>query len=224
MTAPYVFLDLDGTLVRSDPGIIASVCHTLETMGLPVPQTDMTWLIGPTLNHSFPRLGVPPQDVDQALEIYRARYDVLGYTEAERFDGLEEALIALKRNGFSLAVATSKPQDAALKSLGHFDLLGHFTHVFGAIAEGHASSKKEVVLARALSETGADPARSVMVGDREHDVKGAKANGLRVIGVRYGYGQAGELEAAGADRIIESAHELPDCVAELLPREVHHAR
>lgn len=211
-----VFLDLDGTLMRSDPGIIRSVLHVLEHMGLSAPQEYPTWLIGPTLDTSFVKLGVPEARVPEALDRYCARYDTEGFKEAEVYDGVLGALEQLKTAGYRMALATSKPRIVATDVVKHFGIAPYLDHVFGAEVEGHDTSKKENLLARGLAAFGMTAQACVMVGDRLYDVAGAKAHQMPVIGAAYGYGGAPELRTAGADRIIDHARDLPATVAELI--------
>lgn len=208
-----VFLDLDGTLMRSDPGIIRSVLNVLDQLGIERPSQEPTWLIGPTLDTSFVKLGVPQDRVDEALDLYRARYDTTGYTEAEVYDGVIDALKTLQARGYRMAIATSKPRVIATKVVEHFGISPFVDHVFGAEEEGHASAQKVNLLARGLEAFGTTAQECVMVGDRTYDVKGAQAHGMAVIGAAYGYGGAAELKEAGASYVIEHAQHLPQAVA-----------
>ncbi|MBD3679167.1 MAG: HAD hydrolase-like protein [Rhodobacteraceae bacterium] len=210
-----VFLDLDGTLTDSKPGIIGSVRHAMEMVGEPVPHPDaIDWVIGPPLLDSFRKLGVP--DPDLALSHYRDRYTTTGLLENRVYDGVPEVLVALREAGHGLCVATAKPHAYARRITAHFDLARHFDHEFGPELDGTRGHKADL-LAHALEVTGVDPARSVMIGDRHHDIDAARAVGMAAIGVRWGYGDAAEL--AHADAHCDTPAEIPSAVARLLGRD-----
>ena len=97
----------------------------------------------------------------------------------------------------------------AERILEHFGLAPYFDAICGAPEGDKEAGKKVNVVKAALKAAGCDDlSRAVMVGDREHDVLGAKKNGLPCIGAVYGYGTAGELTAAGADQIAETPEAL----------------
>jgi len=192
-----VFLDLDGTLTDPKPGITAAVQYALEKVGLSVPPADeLTWVIGPPLLDSFAELGAP--DPQEALEHYRTQYDNGGgLTEARVHPGVPEGLDALRAAGHRLYVATAKPIYVARKVTAHFGLAPFFDAEFGPGMDGTLNDKADL-LAHALAETSEDAAQSVMVGDRHHDMRAARMNGMPSIAVTWGYGRAGEHDGAHA--------------------------
>ncbi|MCW2607608.1 MAG: family hydrolase [Frankiales bacterium] len=193
-----VLLDLDGTLIDPYDGITRCVRHALDALGHPAPP-DLRSFIGPPLQESFAALGVP--DVDRAVALYRKRFTGVGLYEHVLYDGVRPALTALVGAGLPLALATSKPEPFAVRILEHQGLLPLFDAVAGATLDGSRRSKADVV-GHALRQIGVPGSDAVMVGDRVQDVDGARAHGVRSIGVRWGYAEPGEL--AGADALVST--------------------
>jgi phosphoglycolate phosphatase len=211
--APLVLLDLDGTLTDSAPGITASVAHAYTVLGLPVPDAaTLRSFVGPPITDSFPRHGVPPERVPEAIAAYRTRFAESGMWENSVFDGIPEALRDLRAAGCVLAVATSKPEVFAKPITERFGLADLVDGVFGAPLD--ESSTKADVIAAALATLGrtAGDAPTVMVGDREHDVHGAAAHGIDCLGVSWGYAGPGELAAAGAVAVVDDVAKLAGAV------------
>lgn len=209
-----VLFDLDGTLTDSGEGIINCAIVALKHFGLPIPSMEeMRTFVGPPLDQSFIRHGVPPEKAGEAVRIYRERYIPIGKFENTPYPGIRELLEALKARGFRLLVATSKPEQTSVEILEHFDLAKYFDRICGASMDLSRNSK-EAVIAYLLEENG--PAdQMVMVGDTKFDVLGAKAHGIPAFGVSWGYGRVEEMRAAGATAIVRNPEEL----LELLCRE-----
>lgn len=206
-----VFLDLDGTLTDSAPGIITSVIHALDTLGLDAPEpAELAWVIGPALLDSFTRLGVP--DPQEALRIYRERYTSVGLFENAVYPGIPAAMDALARR-YQLCLATAKPHAYATKITAHFGLADRLAHEFGPELDGTRNDKSEL-LAYALDRLGLDAGRCVMVGDRHHDIDAARAVGMASVAVTWGYG--GADEHGRADRICTAPDRLADVITEIL--------
>ncbi|QIE54956.1 HAD hydrolase-like protein [Pikeienuella piscinae] len=212
---PHVFVDLDGTLTDSAPGIFAAILHALETLGAPRPdETALRACIGPSLHESFPRLGVPEADVPRAMALYREHYMDGGVYDAKVYDGAREMLARLKEMGFRLALATAKPIAYAPLITRHFGLTPYFDAEFGSDLDGRFTDKRDL-LKRCVAETGADPARSFMLGDRRHDAVGALANGITPLGALWGFGGREELTAAGVAALAGAPAEVADMVEDL---------
>ncbi|TYB77630.1 HAD hydrolase-like protein [Maritimibacter fusiformis] len=193
--AATVFLDLDGTLTDSRPGIVRSVLHALDTLGIDTPdRDDFDWLIGPPLIDSFARLGVP--DPNEALRLYRDRYAREGLFENRVYDGIPAALSALAGR-YRLCLATAKPHVYATRITAHFGLDRHLAAEFGPELDGTRGDKGDL-LAHALETLGVSSDICVMIGDRHHDVDAANAVGMASVGVTWGFGAPGELAAAAA--------------------------
>lgn len=210
--ADLVLFDLDGTLVASEPGILACVRHALSTLGEPVPSAvALTRFVGPPLHESFQReCGLDEERAWAAVAAYRERYAERGQFESVVYDGIPELLALLRGAGRTLIVATSKPEVYAGSILEHFDLAGQFPVVVGSELDGTRSDKADVV-AEALSRSGRLPggaARAVMVGDRSHDMLGAVANGIAGVGALWGYGSAEELVTAGATALAATPQDV----------------
>jgi phosphoglycolate phosphatase len=203
------FFDLDGTLTNPKPGITRCIQYALARLGYPVPHEDeLVWCIGPPLHASFKTFLGTDELAHRAIELYRERFRDVGLYENEAYAGIDETLSAVAATGRRMFVATSKPKIYADRIVEHFGLGRHFEHVFGSELDGTRADKAEL-LAYALGETRADPARAIMIGDRSHDVTAARKNGMTAIGVLYGYGTLTELTEAGADHLC-AAH--PDVV------------
>ena len=206
-----VLFDLDGTLTDSGPGIFHGVEYALMHFGISE-YTDeiLRSFVGPPLRESFSKnFGFDSEKADEAVRVYREYYIKKGVYENEVYDGIRETLARLKENGVTLAVATSKPEETSLMVLEHFDLKKYFTVITGATVDGSFVLKADVIrkALSVLKEKGAG-INPVMVGDREHDVIGAKENNIPCIGVLYGYGDRNELEGAGADMIAETPSDI----------------
>ena len=205
-----ILFDLDGTLTDPGIGITNSVAYALKKHGIEV--TDRTKLypfIGPPLLDSFQRFyGFSEEQSEQAVADYREYFREKGLFENEVYSGVEELLQHLKESGKRLIIATSKPEEFAVRILEHFGLAKYFDHIVGATMDS-SRSKKGDVIAYALEVCGiTDKTDVVMVGDREHDVLGAKENGLDSVGVLYGYGSCEELEKAGATCVAETVEDI----------------
>lgn len=209
-----VLLDLDGTLADSRPGILACFHHMLAELGHdPAAAGDLTWAVGPPMAVSVGRLlGQYGDDrVELGLTTYRARYTTTGLYECSAFPGIPQMLAALRDAGQSLCVATSKRRDFAERVVDYLGFRQYLPKVYGAIPGGGLDEKKDL-LAEILRVEGYDPARTVMVGDRLHDIHAAQANTLRSIGVLWGYGGETELRQAGADLLAATPAEVASLV------------
>ena len=198
-----VLLDLDGTLADSRPGIEACFRHMLAELGHdPAVIGDLTWAVGPPIAVSIGTLLAKYGDdrVDLGLTTYRARYTTVGIYQCTAYPGIQDMLAALTGAGLTLCVATSKRRDFAERVVDYLDFRKYLPRVYGAIPGGGLDDKKDLI-AEILRVEGYDPATTVMVGDRLHDIHAAQANGLRSIGVIWGYGGEAELREAGADML-----------------------
>ena len=209
MNQNYIFFDLDGTLTESGPGILKSVRYALAKYGIEEPDdAALRRFIGPPLVYSFSTFyGLSQEESVRAMAFYREYYAVKGIFENSLYRGIPELLSELKAAGKHLCVATGKPEKFMFPILEHFDILKYFDFCGGSDeAETHAD--KTTVIRYVMDGCGASPADVVMVGDRHHDIDGAKANGVASVGVLYGYGNRAELEAAGADCIAPAVSDL----------------
>lgn len=203
-----IFFDLDGTLTDPKDGITRSIQHALRALGAPVPEADaLLWCIGPPLQQSLATLLGDAGAARDALALYREYFAQTGLYENAVYDGIPEVLTALQEAGHRLFVATSKPHVYADRIVRHFALDRFFETVFGSELDG-TRTDKTALLRHALDETGVAPGVAVMIGDRKHDMIGASGNGIRGIGVLYGYGTREELIAAGAQRVVTAPKDL----------------
>lgn len=202
-----ILFDLDGTLTDSGEGIMNCAVPALERFGIPIPSRDaLRVFVGPPLHDTFRQFGVPEDQVDEAIRIYRSRYVPIGKFENTPYPGIRELLEKLRAQGHRLFVATSKPEDMSVEILGHFDLARFFDHICGASLDRSRSSK-DAVIAYLLQQHGAGE-QMVMVGDTVFDILGAAAHGIPAVGVAWGYGGVEEMKKAGAAAIAATMDEL----------------
>lgn len=207
-----ILFDLDGTLTDPGIGITNSVAYALSKWNIQVAdRSELYKFIGPPLLDSFAEYyGFSEEDCQKALTYYREYFRSKGIYENEVYSGVVEMLETLKASGKKIVLATSKPEEFAIIILKHFDLFKYFDFVAGATLD-ETRTKKGDVIAYALESCGitdADLKNVIMVGDRKHDVHGAKENALDCIGVLFGYGDREELEAAGAKYIAEQVEDI----------------
>jgi phosphoglycolate phosphatase len=207
VTPVAVLFDLDGVLIDSRVAITNCINFGLAAVGAPTHARDaLARFIGPPLIHTFTELA-GPQDAPACLDAYRARYVTSSLEETLPVPGIEAALAAVAA-AVPTALATSKPRVFAVPLCERLGLARHLDVIEGPALEDVAETKAQTV-ARALAGLGLAPgADAVMVGDRLHDVEGARANGLPCIGVLWGIGDRAELEAAGASAIVSHPREL----------------
>ena len=204
-----ILFDLDGTLTDSGEGIMNCAKLALQHYGLPIPsEAELRTFVGPPLHESFVRFGVPAEEADNAVKIYRSRYIPIGKFENHPYEGIREVLQKLNDLGHTLYVATSKPEGMSVDILEHFDLAKYF-HVIAGASLDRSRSSKEDVIAYLLEQCG-DHDEKIMVGDTTFDVIGAKAHGIPTVGVSWGYGKVEDMEKAGAISIAYTMDELFD--------------
>ena len=200
-----VLFDLDGTLTDPFEGITGGVLYALEHLGYDCPpRRELTSFIGPPLLDEFMRrFGMDEQTAQEAVRLYRVYYADKGLFENSVTDGAPELLSALRAAGRTVCLATSKPEPFARRILDHFGLTQYFDYIGGATFDGRISAKADVVRL-VLEKTAADPLRSVLVGDRFHDIEGARAAGIRCIAVLTGFGSREEFAEHHADYVAEN--------------------
>lgn len=214
----YILFDLDGTLTDPKIGITSSVQYALRAFGIDEPNLDkLEPFIGPPLADSFMEFyGFTREQAEQAIVKYRERFDNQGIYENELYEGIDKMLLALKKSGKTLAIASSKPTSLVIRVLEYFQIKQYFDYIVGSELDGRRSKKEEVVEEALLLMLPAQlnaqerKERVAMVGDRKFDIEGAKAFGLTSVGVSFGYASEGELESAGADHIVDTVSELQE--------------
>jgi len=202
--------DLDGTLTDPAAGITACIRHGLAAVGFDASDHEpLERFIGPPLSDSFAGIGLSSTQVDEAIAAYRERFAIAGMFENRVYDGIAELLTGLTEAGWTLAVATSKPDVFANRILEHFELDSFFDVVAGATMTDTRRSKRDV-LTHALDELGprSPDARTIMIGDRRLDIDAAHACDIGSIGVLYGYGSPEELIPANPSALANSPEEV----------------
>ncbi len=208
----YLFFDLDGTLTDPALGITNSFIHAIKYFGLEVPSYEtLCSFIGPPLPDTFKQqFGFSDEKAAEGVKKYREYFSEKGLLENSVYPGIPELLTALKAAGKKLVVATSKPEEYSVRIIEHFGLAQYFENVCGSLMD-ESRSKKDEVIAYAIERNGiSDKSKILMIGDRKHDILGAKKVGLKSCGVLFGYGSLEELQTAGADFIAQNIQELKD--------------
>ncbi|MFK4567588.1 HAD family hydrolase [Enterococcus sp. UD-01] len=205
-----ILFDLDGTITDSGAGIINSVRYALEKMSLEVPDdNELASFIGPPLYESFQKnFQLNETASNQAIAYYREYYQEKGIYENYLYEGIPALLAELKQAQAQLYIATSKPEVFAKQILDYFDAAHYFTGIYGATLDSRRSKKGDVIRYALAQGVIQDLQRTVMIGDRRHDILGAKENNLASIGVLYGFGDRSELTLAKADYIVSAPAEI----------------
>ncbi len=203
-----ILFDFDGTVFDTVEGITKSAQYALKKQGIEAELSQLRCFAGPPLVDKFMEVyGFDRERAEQATRDFKERYVPIGIHECRVFPGIKELLLALRKLGARVGIATSKPQVLAEQLLAQEDMTGLFQVIRGSGSDGNNSAKWQV-LKQAMEELGAEPEDTVLVGDTKYDVEGAKLCGVPCIGVAYGYAAPGELEQAGAIAIAENMDEL----------------
>jgi phosphoglycolate phosphatase len=213
VTRTHVLLDLDGTLSDSEPGILRSLRWAFEQEGFPIPtDAEVRSVIGPPFEVGLPSIGIPDDALERVINTYRDRYTRIGAFENTLYDGIIEMLDAMAALGLSLSIATAKPEQTAHPILDYFGISERFDVRAGATLTSERRTKAQVIdFALHELEIHADPDLSdhvIMVGDRDHDVRGAMHHGIACIGVNWGYGSIEELLSSGAVELADTPAEV----------------
>ena len=204
-----ILFDLDGTLTDPREGIINSILYALDHLGIEESRVEeLNSLIGPSLRDSFiKRYNLSEKIGTRALELYREYFSTKGIYENMPYPGIDTVLATLYQHNFRIYLATSKPTVYAEKILDHFDLLRFFSGVTGSNLDNTRTDKSEVI-AHMVSTAALETTRSVMVGDRKHDLIGARNNNMLSVAVTYGYGTTQELIAENPYLLINNCEDL----------------
>lgn len=207
-----ILFDLDGTLTDSGEGILNCVTLALRHFGLSVPEDgSLRQFVGPPLRESFPKFGVPEDRVEEAVAVFRSRYNTVGKFENFPYPGIRELLERLRADGHRLYVATSKPETTAREVLEKFSLAEFFTGICGADMEGLRDTKDAVIAA--LLECLPEQEPRIMVGDTVFDIEGAARHGIPTVAVAWGYGNKADF--GGALCVADCPEELYQCLADM---------
>lgn len=205
-----LLFDLDGTLTDPREGIVRCLQYALEELGRASPPEDqLARYIGPPLYESFPVLlkSTDTKLIERAVGLYRKRFAAQGIFENKLYPGIIYALTALQAKSYSLYLVTSKPTVFSRQIIDHFALQRYFQNVYGSELDGTRADKRELI-GHVLAREKIHPIEATMIRDREHDIKGAIANGVHPVGVLLGYGSREELVQAGASALCESPESL----------------
>ncbi|MDR0839328.1 MAG: HAD family hydrolase [Oscillospiraceae bacterium] len=210
MNKSHLLFDLDGTISDPAAGITKSFAYALGAFGIHVADlSELRRVIGPPLRDSFRNLyGFDDEATEIAVAKYREYFAETGIFENDLYEGVEPLLRDLRDAGKTLIIATSKPTIYTSRILEHFAIAEFFTFVSGAELDGRRSVKSEIIRYALENVAGATAENSVMIGDRRHDIDGARAVGMASVGVLYGYGDERELRDAGAAYTAANVREL----------------
>lgn len=205
-----IFFDLDGTIIDSSEGIFSSIQFAMNHMDLPLlDNATLASFVGPPLLESFLMMGLSEERATQAVTYYRKNYQEEGVYQLTLYDEIRPVLSELAQNNL-LYIATSKPEYFAKKIMNHLDLTQVFQGIYGADFENRRSKKADVLAYAIENSDIREHDEQLMIGDRKHDIIGAKQNGIEGIGVTYGFGSAKELLDAGAKAVVDSPQQLLD--------------
>lgn len=213
-----VLFDLDGTLMNTKEGITKCAAYALEHYDIQENPEKLDFFIGPPLHLSFQEFyGFDEEKAAEATKLYRERYKDIGIFECEPYPGILESVKELWEKGFHLGVATSKPEIFAVRILEKFQLAPYFEFITGSLLDNSRTDKQEVI-EEAFNRFGVgseyEKRDVIMVGDRKHDIEGAKKAGIRSVGVRFGFAKEDELEQAGADYLAEQPEDIVKIIEE----------
>lgn len=207
-----ILFDLDGTLSNSKEGITKSAQYALHHYGIEEPDADkLEFFIGPPLTYTFAHhYGMDEETAVEATAKYRERYRVTGIYECHIYDGVEKLLSHLREKGYRIGMASSKPEESCKIVLEHLGILQYFHDVAGATMDGRINSKAEVLREALRRIPQEDHDQTVLIGDTQFDVEGAKEVGVPCVGITYGFGTREELEESGAVAVFDTLEEVED--------------
>ncbi len=212
-----ILFDLDGTLIDSSEGITKSAQYALAHYGIDEPDLKkLFFFIGPPLEYTFrTHYGFSEEKADEAVDVYRERYHDIGIFECKLYPGVGECIEELKRRGYMIGMASSKPEQSCRRILEHFGILELFDDVVGATFDGRIDTKEEVL--NEVMRRWSDIPREEMclIGDTMFDIEGANKVGVPSIAVSFGFGNVDEMLKAGAKTVVDDLRKLPDVLAEL---------
>ena len=202
-----IVFDFDGTLIDSKPTVLRCIRHAMQKMGQPLPEDeDLSLCVGPPLRENFARLLATQETsaIEEALAHYRKLYDQgRAMFDCGLYPKVPELLDALSQSGYALYIATAKPFDFTHQLVEHFKIKPYFRGIYGPNLDGTLDSKEKLV-AELVRQEGVLPEKTIMIGDRKHDIDSARSNSIYPAGVTYGYGSSEELLAAGALHLFDS--------------------
>jgi phosphoglycolate phosphatase len=207
-----ILFDLDGTLIDSKPGILTSIRKTLDAYNIPYTEEVINQMIGPPFRVSMrDLLGIKDmQLVEDLISYYRKHYQAGDWRDCKVYDGAVEMLRALRENGYTLGLATSKPLQYTTIIMDELDLAKYFHYVGGATGDATTELKTDVINSVLMKLNVTDLDSVLMIGDRLYDIEGAKKSGVDSMGILWGYGDRNEHEQYGADYIASTPKEVLD--------------
>lgn len=212
-----ILFDLDGTLIDSSEGIIKSALYALAHYGIEEKDTGKLYqFIGPPLSDSFRKYyGFSEERAYEAVGVYRERYNMIGIFECSLYPGVEECIKTLKKEGYRIGMASSKPEESCRRILDHFGILELFDDVVGATFDGRRDTKEEVLNEVFRRWSDVSGKETCLIGDTIFDVEGANAVGVPCIAVTFGFGDLEQMKAAGAAGVCDDMAKLPGLIAQL---------
>lgn len=201
-----VIFDLDGTLLDTSPGIIESVKYAAYKLGYPeLSEAQLHTFIGPPIKVSYTNVyRCSSDEAERLTAAFREHYSERAILNARPYDGIIDLCNELKNKGIPVKVATNKPQPYAEQVLNHFGFDRYISDIRGARMDGGLTKSDLIKLCVADNEL----SECVMIGDTEHDAKGAQEAGVPFIGVTYGFGDPDMMAKYPSVGIADSPSEI----------------
>lgn len=211
MKYELLLFDLDGTLTYSHVGIYNCIRYALEKLGRGQPEEkDLRACIGPPLSESFQkRFGMSEKESELAVAAYRERYASVGLFENEPVPHAKELLKAVKRAGYTTALATAKPKIFANRIAEHFGF-SPYLDLAGVATTGRGCYKKAQVVETLMKLAGKQSGECLMIGDREDDVLGAREHGVETAALTLGYAGEGEFDRVKPAFVFDTLEEIEE--------------
>ena len=205
-----ILFDLDGTLIDSKPGILASMRKTLNAYSIPYTEAIIDKMVGPPIRVSYKELlGITDMDLmEDMIVYYRKHYREGDWRDCKVYEGVYEMLEKLKALGYTLGVATSKPYCYTTIIMEELGLDKYFDYIGGATGDSSVELKTDVINSVLAGLNVQDLSSVLMIGDRLYDIEGAKSSGVDSMGILWGYGGRAEHEKYGADYIMSTIDEV----------------
>lgn len=215
MRYELVLFDVDGTILDTSEGIIASVKYVIEQKQLQMPSLEvLKTFIGPPIQDSFKRVyGLPDAEITEMATMFRAQYKDVDLLKAVPYEGIFEVFKFLREKGCKLAIATFKRQDYAETIVKHFGFHNYAEIICGSDFEG--KFKKKDIISNAIKLSGVtDKSKILMIGDTSLDAEGAVLQGVDFLGVTFGFGykEKNDVQGEHVIGVAESATDIIDII------------
>ena len=205
-----ILFDLDGTLIDSKCGILSTLRIILDEYNIPYTEDAINQMIGPPFRVGMREvLGLKDADlIEELIFKYRKLYQNGGWRDCTLYDGVVEMLTSLDKMGYTLGIATSKPLQYTILIMKELGIDKFFKHIGGATGDSSSELKKDVIKGTLTALGVIDYVSVLMIGDRLHDIDGAREVGVDSMGILWGYGDIIEHKSHGATYIISTPQDV----------------